>query len=75
VKVPSNGQPWPASSLAIIAQLMSIVAVYAINYAFGISLFPEGTQRTGEHARAGRWSGHLKTECGLHLQRERSATP
>jgi phosphoadenosine phosphosulfate reductase len=29
----------------------------------------------GEHARAGRWSGHLKTECGLHLQRERSATP
>ncbi len=21
----------------------------------------------GEHARAGRWSGHAKTECGLHL--------
>ena len=21
----------------------------------------------GEHARAGRWSEHAKTECGLHL--------
>ena len=21
----------------------------------------------GEHARAGRWSAHAKTECGLHL--------
>jgi phosphoadenosine phosphosulfate reductase len=26
----------------------------------------------GEHARAGRWSGHLKTECGLHTGPERS---
>lgn len=28
----------------------------------------------GEHARSGRWSGHLKTECGLHTGPERSVT-
>lgn len=25
--------------------------------------------RAGEDARAGRWAGHAKTECGIHLRR------
>jgi phosphoadenosine phosphosulfate reductase len=27
--------------------------------------------RPGEDERAGRWSGHAKTECGLHVRKER----
>jgi phosphoadenosine phosphosulfate reductase len=31
--------------------------------------------RPGEDPRAGRWAGHAKTECGIHLPLGRPATP
>ena len=29
----------------------------------------------GEDPRAGRWAGHTKTECGLHVAKEQDTTP